>query len=166
MKFSHFSGLTAALLLATHVFAAAAGTGPVPVAVLASDGFEAVGRLEAEGLSWYVDRADSNAPVLDAMLEVESGGRTAKATFRAERGDYLVADAAWLQPLRQPGVHPLALTLIVGDDGDLLAGDLVVAPPAAAPATGRGRDLVLWVAVGAAALVRAFVVRRRRGGAA
>jgi hypothetical protein len=112
MKFGQIFLLTAALLLAGGLYAA---EGQTPVAVAESESFEAVGRLEDEGLVFYIDRSDSNAPVLGATLEVDSAGKSAKAVFRAERGDYLVADAEWLKPLRQPGQYPLGLTLIAGD---------------------------------------------------
>ncbi|MFN4326414.1 MAG: hypothetical protein ACK4FP_11055 [Azonexus sp.] len=123
---------------ATHAFVlggllvaglAGAAPQPIPFAVAESDSFEAVGRLEAEGFSWYIDRADSNAPVLAARLEVEANGQAVSAVFRPERGDYLINDAAWLAPLRQPGEHLLALTLIAGDESDLLSAELHVDSP-------------------------------------
>jgi hypothetical protein len=162
-KFTRFSALTAAGLLATRLFAAEAA--PVPVAVLESEAFEAVGRLQEEGLSWFVDRADSNAPVLGAAIEVEAGGRTAIAVFRSERGDYLIADADWLKPLRQAGEHALAMTLVAGEESDLLAGELRV-EGAAKAAAGTAWPLAAWaVPLAFAALLFAWW-RRRRGGAA
>lgn len=98
----------------------------IPVFTAVSDDFEVVGRLLPEGLVLYVDRADSNAPVLGATLELEQGGRSPPATFRPERGDYLLADAAWLAPLRQPGITPIAITLLADKDSDLLSGELRV----------------------------------------
>ena len=82
MKFGQFALLGAALLLSTRLFAA---EGLIPVAVAESESFEVVARLQDEGLVFYIDRSDSNAPVLGAVLEVESAGKSAKATFRAER---------------------------------------------------------------------------------
>ncbi len=98
----------------------------VSLAVAETELFEAVGRLEHEGLSWFVDRADSNAPVLGASLEVELAGKSVQAVFRPARGDYLIADAAWLQGLRLPGRHALGLTVLAGEDSDLLAAELVI----------------------------------------
>lgn len=123
MKFRHLGLLTAAFLLATSLFAA---EGVTPVAVAESESFEVVGRLEDAGLVFYIDRSDSNAPVLGATLEVESAGKSAKAIFRPERGDYLIAEAEWLKPLRQPGDYPLGLTLIAGEESDLLSANLLV----------------------------------------
>lgn len=127
MKNRLFLVLTAAFLLAGSVFTQAAELPlPIPVVVAESESFELVGRLEAEGFAFFVDRAATNAPVLNATLEVEQGGRKATARFRSVSGDYLIDDAAWLQPLRQPGEYALAFTLVAGDEADLLAADLVV----------------------------------------
>jgi hypothetical protein len=166
-NFGHFFGLTVALLLAGPVPAAEQAGAPIPVAVAESEAFEVVGRLEDEGFVFYIDRADSNAPVLGATLEVETGGKAAKAVFRAERGDYLIADAEWLKPLSQPGEYPLAMTLVAGADSDLLTADFdVPAPPAAAAAAaGGGRTLGGLAVLGG--LVAALLWRRaRKGGAA
>jgi hypothetical protein len=164
-KFTRFSASTAAVLLATRLFAAEAVPAPVPVAVLESEAFEAVGRLQEEGLSWFVDRADSNAPVLGAAIEVEAGGRTARAVFRAERGDYLIADADWLKPLRQPGEHALAMTVVAGEESDLIAGELLVAGAGKAVAA-TPWPLAAWAVPAALAAALFAWWRRRRGGAA
>lgn len=143
-----------AVLLAGPMLALAA---PQPVVVAESEAFEIVGRLAAEGLVLHVDRAPSNEPVLAASLEIETAGRTASAVFRPASGDYLVADAAWLAPLRQAGEHVLALTLIAGDDGDLLSGELLVAAevPAAQTAASRaGLLLALSLLVGVVVIGR------------
>lgn len=129
MKFWLFLALTVVGLLSRPL---QAGTVPAsapavtPLVVMESESFEAVGRLNEEGFVWWIDRADTNAPVFGATLEVERAGQTAQALFRPEQGDYLIADREWLQPLRSVGHHPLALTLIAGEDSDLLAGELEV----------------------------------------
>ena len=135
MKIRLFFRLTAALLL-TLPFSAQAGDValPIPIVVAESESFEVVGRLDTEGFVFFVDRAASNAPVLNAALEVEQGGRKAKARFRNESGDYLIDDAAWLQPLRRPGEYALAFTLVAGDEADLLSADFVVSGPSTAAA--------------------------------
>ena len=93
LKLGHVLGLSLAFALAGPVAGAADPAAPIPVAVAESEAFEVVGRLEDEGFVFYIDRADSNAPVLGATLEVDTGGKAAKASFRAERGDYLIAFA-------------------------------------------------------------------------
>ena len=166
-NFGHFFGATVAFALAVPVALAADVPAPIPVAVAESEAFEVVGRLEDEGFVFYIDRADSNAPVLGATLEVESAGKAAKATFRAERGDYLIADAEWLKPLRQPGEYPLAMTLVAGADSDLLSADLdVFAAPEAAHDGWRPGRAGAWLAV--ALLIGAALVwrRSRKGGRA
>ena len=120
---------------------------PVPIAIAESELFEAVGRLEKEGMSWFVDHAESNAPVLGATLEVEFAGTSRPALFRPERGDYLLADENWLRPLRQPGQHALALTLLSGADGDLLATELRVELPENTAST-AGRFAWAWLLAG------------------
>lgn len=59
--------------------------------------------LHAGELSVLVDRFSTNEPVLDAALEVESGGIKAKAGFRADQGDYAFDDPKLLALLRSPG---------------------------------------------------------------
>lgn len=87
-----------------------------------TESFELVATLQADGLSLFVDRYESNEPVQGATLEVESGPLKAAAVFRPEQGDYLVTDKALLQALAQPGPHSLVITLMAGSDGDLLEG--------------------------------------------
>ena len=151
--------LAAALLLAVGL--ADAAQLALPVAVAESESFEAVGRLEDEGLSWYIDRADSNAPVLAARLEVEANGQAVPAVFRPERGDYLINDAAWLAPLRQPGEHMLALTLMAGEESDLLSAELHVDTATDQPA-GSVAVLPVGVAGALAGLGGLFWLWRRK----
>lgn len=90
-----------------------------------SETFELVAQMRSNELAIVVDRYESNEPVLGAKLEVESGALKAVATFRAEQGDYVVADAAMLKALAAPGEHGLVFTLVAGTDSDLLDGTLV-----------------------------------------
>lgn len=162
MEYVYRSLLTMALLLVSNLTAA---EGTIPVAVAESESFEVVGRLQEEGLVFYIDRSDSNAPVLGATLEVELAGKSAKAVFRGEQGDYQVADAEWLKALRQPGEHALALTLLVGEESDLLGLNMDVHGESTATilTDGRGR----WIAGlgGLAVLLGLWFVHRFRKGA-
>ena len=166
MKIGYFTALTAAILLAAPISGMALDAAPpAPVAVAESETFEVVGRLADEGLVFFIDRADSNAPVLGATLEVETGGKTAKAAFRAERGDYLIADAEWLKPLRQPGEYPLALTVIAGAESDLLTADFDVFAASTATGTGASFGPAAWVLAGLGVLGGGLLLRRwRKGG--
>ena len=169
MNFRQFFRFTAAAVWLAVAPLAQAGEGdaaPVPKVLAVSEQFEAVGRLETNGLVFYVDRADSNAPVLNARLAVEFEGKSVDATFRPEQGDYLIADAAWLAPLRREGEHALALTLIAGEESDLLTGELDVHLGQKSGLTAAAID-ARWLAAGASLMVAGFLIwRRRRGGRA
>lgn len=150
---------------------------PDPVITASSESFELVGRLKADELSIYIDRADTNAPVLNAQLSVESDSRRATASFHTDHGDYALDDAAMLAHLKGPGVKTLVFTLIAGDETDLLTGELDVHEDAHATDAAHAhswQEVVVWT-VGALAVIAAlaFMVRRlnasrslRAGGAA
>lgn len=93
-----------------------------------SDLFELVATLYDSELSVLIDRYETNEPVLNAELEVESGGLKARAKFHADLGDYSVDDPAFLKALLTPGEHALVFTLVAGKESDLLDGTLVTAP--------------------------------------
>lgn len=131
-----------------------------------SELFELVATLGGGGLSVMVDRFETNAPVLNAALEVESGGLKAKATFHADNGDYAFDDPTLLALLASPGEHGLVFTVIAGNDTDLLDGTLVVTAGGQAAAQAKddhghadgdddhGHDLerAAWIGAGVAAL--------------
>ena len=134
----------------------------------ATDAFELVARLEEAGLTLFVNRFETNEPVLQAQVELESGALKAVAAYQAGPGSYVVADAAFLKALRQPGSHPLVVTVTAGDEADLLEGTLDVADDSAAAPTGAPR--AVWLpavagTLGVAALLGAaglLALRRRR----
>lgn len=164
MNFRQFFRFTASALWLAVAPLAQAGEGdvaPVPKVLAVSEQFEAVGRLESIGLVWFVDRADSNAPVLNASLSVELDGKSVDAVFRPEQGDYLIADAAWLAPLRREGEHALALTLIAGEESDLLTGELDVHSGQSSGLSAMALD-ARWLAAGASLIVALILVLRRR----
>ena len=136
----------------------------VPRAEAKSELFELVARIEGGALSILIDRYDTNEPVLDASIEVESGNVKAKAAFRKEQGDYVIADPAVVKLLATPGSHPLVFTVSAGKDSDLLEGAMQVA---GGDGGARGRasyaTIAAWifgalVPVGAAAI---FIRARR-----
>ena len=92
-----------------------------------SDLFELVATLAGGELSLLIDRFATNEPVLKAQVEVESGGLKAQAKFHADIGDYVIDDPAMLKKLSTPGEHPLVITVLAGEDSDLLDGVLRVA---------------------------------------
>ena len=91
-----------------------------------SDLFELVATLTGGELSILIDRFATNEPVLRAEVEVESGGLKAQAKFHADIGDYAIDDPAMLKKLSTPGEHPLVITVLAGEDSDLLDGVLRV----------------------------------------
>lgn len=163
---SYLSGLWL-LWLPAWGWAVEGAPAAIPTVMAHSEAFEIVGRLQAEGLVWFVDRTDSNEPVLHASLEVESRGQTMTALFRPEHGDYVIADPSWLAPLRSAGEHPLAITLMLKEDGDVFSVTLTV-PAEAGSAHIIAKDWRLWI-VGVAlllAMLWLWTTRRRKGGAA
>jgi hypothetical protein len=98
-----------------------------------SELFELVANLQDGRLSILIDRYDTNEPVLNAGVEVETGALKAKAAFQADQGGYAVSDAAFLQAVAAPGEHALVFTVVAGNETDLLDGMLVTgnAAPAA-----------------------------------
>lgn len=133
--------------------------------------FELVATLAGGELSLLIDRFETNEPLLNAAVEIESGGLKAKARFHADHGDYAVDDAAMLKLLSTPGAHALVITVIAGKESDLLDGMLNVlnvqtAAAEGADAHGHGWvSAVPWIGAGllAIALLAAFVLRRRSG---
>lgn len=115
-----------------------------------SELFELVATLAGGELSILIDRFASNEPVLQAQVEVESGGLKAKAQFHADMGDYSVDDPAMLKKLSEPGEHPLVVTVLAGKDSDLL--DAVLRVPAPPAPHDRGIPGSGWAWGGAAAL--------------
>ena len=134
-----------------------------------TDLFELVARLGGGELSILVDRYATNEPVLDASVEVESGGLRAIAKFHADHGDYAIDDAALLKRLSTPGEHALVITVKAGADADLLDGTLVVgsAPTPEGRGHGAGAGSALWMAAavlvaGAGGVAAAVIWRRQR----
>lgn len=101
-------------------------TASVPTMRVESDQFEVVARLYDDELGLYIDRWASNAPVLNAEVEVEVNGHKAVAKFHADHGDYAVTDAALIESLHVEGEHALVFTIVAGEELDLLNGTLHV----------------------------------------
>ena len=92
-----------------------------------SDLFEIVGVVENGAMTLFLDRFATNDPVTDAKIDLEVGAVKGSAQAHAD-GTYSFKHAA----LTQPGQFPVTFTVTAGTDSDLLAGELVVADPAAA----------------------------------
>ena len=116
-----------------------------------SDLFELVATLNDGELSIFIDRFASNEPVLQAQVEVESGGLKAQAKFHADRGHYAIDDPVMLKKLSTPGEHPLVITVLAGKDSDLL--DAVLRVPAALAVDDHHFHWEWWVLGALATLV-------------
>lgn len=132
-----------------------------------TDLFELVARLGGGELSILIDRYATNEPVLDASVEVESGGLKATAAFRADHGDYAIDDAALLKRLSAPGEHALVITVKAGADADLLDGTLVVGSSPTHDMSGQcdgasAAPRMVAAVLGAGGVAAAFMLFRRR----
>jgi hypothetical protein len=107
-----------------------------------SELFEVVGVLHEDELSVFVDRFNSNAPVLGAKVELESASAKAAGQFHEDHGDYSFALASF----KKPGSHPITLTITDGEDIDMLAGNLVVPEEVASHASSTSfiRQAGIW----------------------
>ncbi|WP_231403515.1 hypothetical protein [Diaphorobacter sp. JS3051] len=142
-----------------HDDAAPVAAGPsLPRFTAVSDDFELVGVLNGKEITLYLDRASDNAPVTDAQIELEIGGK--KHTAKKHEDVYEVELAA--EPAT--GVLPITATVMVGSESDLLAGELdrheVAHNDTTAPAKPWTR-YAAWAAGIAAALAALYVIGRR-----
>ena len=125
---------------------------------ISSPEVELLGILQDGKLTLYADHYASNAPLLDAKIELESGGRTVQAEAAAD-GSYRIA-ADWL---KQPGKHEVVVSVRAGELQDLLISSLEI--PAATPAVHARTWLsyAKWLAGGVAGMILlVLVVRWRR----
>ena len=138
---------------------AAGGVSKAPRMEAKSETFELVGRLSNDEFSMLVNRFETNEPVLDAKVEVETGALKAPAKFHADLGDYAVDDAAFLKALKAPGTHAVVVTIIAGGESDLLDGTIQGEGTAVSSGAhsgddghGHGIPLTAWLAIALAAV--------------
>ena len=93
----------------------------LPRVTSSSDLFELVGVVDRGEMVIYLDRFETNTPVLNATIEVDMEGVKGMAKAQPD-GTYHFAHVA----LSQPGSWPISFTVTAGADTDLLAGDLEV----------------------------------------
>ena len=140
-----------------------------------SESFELVAHLRGDELSMLINRFETNEPVLKAQVEVESGTAKATAKFHEDMGDYAVDDPAFLKALKAPGSHPLVVTILAGEESDLLEGTLQTGPATTASgddhghahdgaghSDGHGIPNVVWVVLVMLLLAAASAWRTRR----
>ena len=120
-----------------------------PRATAASPLFELVAVANGTGLTVYLDRFDTNAPVIGATLDVETPAGPVSAV---QDGDVYLLEAPWAA---NPGTYELLFTVAAETDIDFLTATLtipeplVAAPAAAQPLamaiTGQLRTLIATV---------------------
>jgi hypothetical protein len=153
-----------------HGDAAPAAGGPaLPRFAASSEVFELVGVLDGKRLSLYLDRAADNQPVGNARIELEIGGARFEAAPHGQ--DEYEVELASAPPA---GVLPVTATVTVGNEADLLAGELDLhAGETAAQARPARAAYAAWGAGALSMAALAFAARRvaasrraRAGGAA
>lgn len=87
-----------------------------PRASAQTESFEIVAALDKPTLTIYLDDFNTNTPIADAKVEVQSGAFQATATMQSP-GVYTLAAAA----LAQPAQHPLTISVETADTADLLS---------------------------------------------
>ena len=142
---------------------------PPPVSSVAprfearGDLFELVGILDGKALWLYLDKADSNEPIEQASIEIESGSFMGKA-FASPGGVFKLMAPA----LAEPGQHALTITVEAGEDSDLLTArfDMNAADMTASDSKEAKNVMVNWLtwAGGAIvlALLAAMVIRMKK----
>jgi hypothetical protein len=147
----------------SHDAPAQAAGHALPRFAATSEAFELVGVVNGKHLTLYLDRAPDNSPVNGAQLQLELSGAKVDVKPHGE-GEF---EATLAQELK-PGVIPVTATVIVGNESDLLAGDLDLHASTSESGSSRSwRDYVIWVAAGIASLVLLLIARRwlrRRSG--
>jgi membrane fusion protein, heavy metal efflux system len=117
----------------------AAGAPASPRIVATSEKYQLVGIVEGEVLVIYLDRAEDNAPVTAAALEITLDGKPYKAELDAKTATYEVTAPL----LRKPGSYEVLVSLAEGGEHDLLVGTLKI-PAAGSKAEGvRGIRQIL-----------------------
>lgn len=142
--------------------AATETAGTAPRMEAHSETFELVARLRGNELSMFINRFETNEPVLEARVEVESGALKAAAKFHSDMGDYAIDDPAFLKALQAPGAHPLVITVLADKESDLLEGSLQTDAVDATDAPGPSIPQTAWAVLAMAALAATgFWLNRR-----
>ncbi|MDP2004416.1 MAG: hypothetical protein Q8K45_01960 [Rubrivivax sp.] len=161
----NFPRLPAAVFAAAILVASLAWAGPghdhgnaapavvgqaFPRFLAVSETFELVGVLSGKQITLYLDRFADNSPVRGAQIELEIGGAKLKAEKLGDDAYEVVLPEA-----PQPGVLPVTATVMVGNEADLLAGELDIHDMAHADEaahTHSWTEYAGWVVAGIAAL--------------
>ena len=150
------------------------GPNQVPASVAprfeaASDDFEVLAVLKGAELSVTLDRFRTNEPVAGATIEATVNGDKAVVEAIAD-GTYLIRSSQ----LSRPGRAEVLLTIVVGDQTDLLAGAVEVPSASVAPTQAKAlwqrlllqRDIIAAAVIGFMAGVLMVLLMRRPTAAA
>lgn len=88
--------------------------------------FEVVGELLDSELVMFVHDYQTNIPISQASIELETGSVSAIAEYDEKEGHYHVSSESYLNTISQPGEHEVILTILTEDAADLLAATLAV----------------------------------------
>jgi hypothetical protein len=127
-----------------------------------SDLFELVGVLHGEQLVIYLDRAEDNAPINVAEIEIETEGFKGTLT-PGSAGDFRIKAPT----LAKPGKYPLTFTITAADEVDLLTANFewaAASAPAAPVAAAAFSDKAAWIAGVLGLLIAVGITLRRRKG--
>ncbi len=111
-----------------------------PRATAASPLFELVAVAGDGALTLYLDRFETNEPVVGAIVDVETPAGPVAAVADT---DIYRLDAPWMA---QPGDYELLFTVSAGDDIDFLTATLTIPAPPAPPETQAGATGILTAA--------------------
>ncbi|WP_301003980.1 hypothetical protein [Arsukibacterium sp.] len=89
-----------------------------------SDVFEVVGELQPHALVLHLHDYQTNRPLANAQIELETASLSSSANFIANKNHYVIDDPALLAGLQQHGLHEIILTIISDDNADLLTASL------------------------------------------
>ncbi len=117
-----------------------ASVGMAPRASAQTEDFELVAQAQGSRLVLTLDRFATNAPVVDAQIEVESGSVLKQTAKQIAPGVYAVQGTAFVAP----GSYPLSFFVQAGDTSDLMATTLDIA--ATTPDTEHAHNGVKWAA--------------------
>lgn len=134
-----------------------------PRVLAVTESYELVGVLDGAGLTLYIDRPDTNLPVLQAGVSVDVDGESRDADV-TEDGNYRIA-GDWAQ---RAGGHDFVFTVTTSDGADLLAGTLTVPPASATPHgdSNLSRSVLVTVLFAFALALAWYLGRRGRAAAA
>jgi hypothetical protein len=122
-----------------HAAAVAPPSVESPRLGMQSDRFELVAFPSGPDLIIYLDDADSNEPVRNAAVTIESVGRQVSARELVP-GVY-TASQDWF---KQPGKYALSISIAVGDQKEQFSGTLLIGSPATTITTPNRRDYGAW----------------------